>query len=99
MYYPLNYNQATWVRGHFAPSSVKTLNTASYDYWERSLWQRLSSVIDFKLKVKIPSGFLRFLIYALVFIFGSALMGVVSSVLIVIGILDASHNFRGIEEC
>ena len=57
------------------------------------------SVIDFKLKVKIPSGFLRFLIYALVFIFGSALMGVVSSVLIVIGILDASHNFRGIEEC
>ena len=57
------------------------------------------SVIDFKLKVKIPSGFLRFLIYALVFIFGSALMGVVSSVLIVIGILDASRNFRGIEEC
>lgn len=49
MYFPLNYDQITWIRGHYAPSSVKTMNNASYAYWERSLFQRMCSVIDFEL--------------------------------------------------
>ena len=49
MYYPLNYDQITWMRGHFAPASVKTVNSASFDYWTRSLYQRMISVIDFEL--------------------------------------------------
>ncbi len=54
------------------------------------------SVVDFKLKAKVPSGGLRFLIYALVFFLGSAFMSIIYMILIVIGITDASRNFRQI---
>lgn len=69
MYYPLNYDQANWVRGHFAPSSVKTINSAAYNYWERSLWQRLSSVIDFTLPDDWQGG-IRDFFYWCLFRFG-----------------------------
>lgn len=54
------------------------------------------SVIDFNLKAKINSGLLRFLIYAGVFFFGSTLMSIISTILILIGIMDASRDFRRI---
>ena len=55
------------------------------------------SLIDFKLKSKIKTDFLRFLIYGLVFLFGGVFMSVISSVLIIIGIMDASRDFRRIK--
>ncbi len=55
------------------------------------------SVIDFKFKSKIKTDFLRFLIYGLVFLFGGVFMSIISSVLIIIGIMDASRDFRRIK--
>ncbi len=55
------------------------------------------SFIDFKLKAKIKSGVLRFLIYVFVFFLGQMIMSIITSVLIIIGILDSSRNFRQIE--
>lgn len=55
------------------------------------------SVLDFKLQTKISAAPLRFLIYAAVFVFGGVFMSIISSVLIIIGILDGSRDFRCIE--
>jgi len=49
MYYPLNYDQITWISGHYSPQSVKSFNNATFAYWERSLYQRALSVIEWKL--------------------------------------------------
>lgn len=49
MYIPLNYNQLNLGAGTYSPSSVKAYNNKSFGYWERSLFQRLTSVIDFEL--------------------------------------------------
>lgn len=65
MYFPLNYEQIAWVKGHYAPSSVKTINTASYDYWVRSLWQRMLSVIDFELPDDWQGGIRDFFYWCL----------------------------------
>ena len=49
MYIPLNYDQITWMEGHNSPSSVKSRDNWSYDYWFRSLYFRMISKIQFKL--------------------------------------------------
>lgn len=56
------------------------------------------SVVDFKLKAKVKTGVLRFFIYLAVFLFGGALMGIISSVLVIIGIMDVNRDFRMIEK-
>jgi hypothetical protein len=55
------------------------------------------SVVDFKFKNKIKSAPLRFLIYTAVLFLGGAFMNIISSVLIIIGILDENRNFRKID--
>lgn len=47
MYYPLNYDKLTWVRGHYSPASVKSMNNRAYAFWERDLYQKFASVLDF----------------------------------------------------
>ncbi|MBR5155091.1 MAG: DUF2232 domain-containing protein [Clostridia bacterium] len=54
------------------------------------------SVADYKLKTKIKSSVARFGIYLLIFFLGSALMNIISNVLIIVGILDAGRDFRQI---
>lgn len=49
MYMPLNYNQINLGAGTYSPSSVKSYNNKSFAFWERSLFQRMTSVIDFEL--------------------------------------------------
>ena len=49
MYYPLNYDQITWIQGHYPPGNVKSYNNVTYAFWERALFQRAASVFDFKL--------------------------------------------------
>ena len=49
MYTPLNYDQITWISGHYSPQSVKSFNNATFAYWERSLYQRALSVIEWDL--------------------------------------------------
>lgn len=48
-YVPLNYDQITSIQGSIFPVSVKSYNNVSFAYWERSLFQRMCSVFDFKL--------------------------------------------------
>ena len=48
-YTPLNYNQIMPAQGTVFPVSVKAYNNVSFAYWERALFQRMSSVFDFRL--------------------------------------------------
>ena len=47
-YTPLNYEQINNVEGHLQPSMLKYCNSVTYAYWQRSLFQRAISTIDFK---------------------------------------------------
>ena len=46
-YVPLNYDQINNVEGHLQPSMLKYCNSVTYAYWQRSLFQRAISTIDF----------------------------------------------------
>lgn len=48
MYIPLNYNQLNIVESSYQPSVVKN-NSVAFAYWQRSLFQRACSVLDFTL--------------------------------------------------
>ena len=47
MYTPLNYEQVNAIAGQFHPSSVKSFNNRTFLFWERALFQRALSVIDY----------------------------------------------------
>jgi hypothetical protein len=47
-YIPLNYEQINNIEGHIQPSMLKYCNSVTYTYWQRSLFQRAISTIDFK---------------------------------------------------
>lgn len=42
-YFPLNYEQINLYEGSYTPSMVKSYNNQAFCYWQRSLYQRLSS--------------------------------------------------------
>ena len=48
-YTPLNYDQINEIAGLNHPSSVKSYNNKTFNFWERALFQRALSVIDFTL--------------------------------------------------
>lgn len=48
MYVPLNYNQLNIVESSYQPSVVKN-NSVAFAYWQRSLFQRACSVLEFTL--------------------------------------------------
>ena len=47
-YTPLNYEQINNVTGHLQPSMLKYCNAVTYAYWQRSLFQRAISTIEFE---------------------------------------------------
>ena len=47
-YKPLNYEQINNIEGHLQPSMLKYCNSVTFAYWQRSLFQRAISTIDFK---------------------------------------------------
>lgn len=47
-YTPLNYEQINNIEGHLQPSMLKYCNSVTYAYWQRALFQRAISTIDFK---------------------------------------------------
>lgn len=49
MYRPLNYNEINLIEGSINPSMVKSMNNKSFAFWERSLFHRACSKIDFEL--------------------------------------------------
>lgn len=48
IYTPLNYNQINIASGTYSPNTVKAYNNQAYKFWERALFQRAISVIDFE---------------------------------------------------
>lgn len=48
MYLPFNYDQINIVESAYQPADVK-INSAAFRYWQRSLFQRACSVLDFTL--------------------------------------------------
>ncbi len=46
-YMPLNYDQINTIEGCYTPSMVKSFNNKVFILWERALFQRAASVIDF----------------------------------------------------
>ena len=52
-YVPLNYDQINNIDGHLQPTMLKYCNSVTFAYWQRSLYQRAISTIDFK---GLPDG-------------------------------------------
>lgn len=65
MYTPLNYNQINISAGSTSPSSVKAYNNKTFLFWERSLFQRCQSVIDFELPDSWQGKVRDFFLYCL----------------------------------
>ena len=69
-YTPLNYDQINNIEGHLQPSMLKYCNSVTYAYWQRSLFQRAISTIDFKC---LPDGWdasVRDFFYWCIFAYG-----------------------------
>lgn len=47
-YAPLSYSEINAIEGTYTPSMVKSFNNKVFIFWERALFQRAASVIDFK---------------------------------------------------
>ena len=47
-YAPLSYSEINAIEGCYTPSMVKSFNNKVFIFWERALFQRAASVIDFK---------------------------------------------------
>lgn len=64
-YVPLNYNNINVQAGTFNPSPVKSYNNKTFWFWERSLFQRIQSVIDFDLPDEWQGDVKDFFLYCL----------------------------------
>lgn len=72
MYLPLNYEQINDINGHMSPSQVKYGNNYSFSFWERALFHRITSTLEFKF----PSEWLRAKEFILYGLFMNGYMGV-----------------------
>jgi len=65
-YAPLNYHQINTIEGTYTPSMVKSFNNRVFQLWERALFQRAASVIDFNNLPETWEGSVKdFFIYCL----------------------------------
>lgn len=69
-YTPLNYDQINNINGHIQPSTLKYCNSITYAYWQRSLYQRTISTIDFKGLPDTWEGSVRDFFYWCIFSYG-----------------------------
>lgn len=69
-YIPLNYNQINNIEGHLQPSMLKYCNSVTFAYWQRSLFQRAISTIDFKGLPENWEGSVRDFFYWCIFAYG-----------------------------
>ena len=69
-YTPLNYEQINIIEGHLQPSMLKYCNSVTFAYWQRSLFQRAISTIDFKGFPDTWEGSVRDFFYYCLFRFG-----------------------------
>lgn len=64
-YTPLNYEQINISAGSVSPSTIKAYNNQTYEFWERSLFQRACSVMEFKLPESWQGNVRDFFYYCL----------------------------------
>lgn len=64
-YIPLNYNEINVAAGTYNPSMVKAYNNATFAFWERSLFQRACSVLQFELPEDWQGEVKDFFLYCL----------------------------------
>lgn len=64
-YYPLNYEQINVAAGTYNPSPVKSFNNKTFAFWERSLFQRACSVLQFELPTEWQGPVKDFFYYCL----------------------------------
>ena len=69
-YMPLNYDQINNIDGHIQPSMLKYCNSVTYAYWQRSLFQRAISTIDFTGLPDTWEGEVRDFFYWCIFSYG-----------------------------
>ena len=69
-YTPLNYEQINNIEGHLQPSMLKYCNSVTYAYWQRSLFQRAISTIDFKDLPETWTASVRDFFYWCIFVYG-----------------------------
>lgn len=65
MYTPLNYQQINIGAGSYNPSMVKSYNNKTFAFWERALFQRAQSVLDFDLPENWQGKTKDFFLYCL----------------------------------
>ena len=64
-YVPLNYGQINTAAGTYNPSMVKSINNKTFAFWERSLFQRACSVLEFELPTEWDGNVKDFFYYCL----------------------------------
>ena len=69
-YIPMNYEHINNVEGFMQPSMMKYCNSVTYSYWQRSLYQRAISTIDFTGLPEEWKGSVRDFFYWCVFSYG-----------------------------
>ena len=69
-YRPLNYEQINKIEGFIQPSMMKYCNSVTYAYWQRSLFQRAISTIDFKNLPETWKASVRDFFYWCIFAYG-----------------------------
>ena len=69
-YTPLNYDQINNIEGHLQPSMLKYCNSVTYAYWQRALFQRAISTIDFKNLPEAWEASVRDFLYWCIFAYG-----------------------------
>lgn len=65
MYTPLNYQQINIGAGSYNPSCVKSWNNQTFAFWERALFQRAQSVLDFEVPSEWDGKVKDFFLYCL----------------------------------
>ena len=65
MYTPLNYQQINIGAGSYNPSNVKSYNNKTFAFWERALFQRAQSVLDFEVPKEWDGKVKDFFLYCL----------------------------------
>ena len=69
-YSPLNYSQISNIEGRINPSMVKYCDSATFAYWQRSLFQRAISTIEFKGLPETWEGSVKDFFYWCIFAYG-----------------------------
>ena len=69
-YTPLNYDQINNIEGRIQPSMLKYCNAVTYAYWQRSLFQRAISTLEFKGLPETWKASVRDFFYWCIFAYG-----------------------------